>query len=56
MVGVGVVAIFVLGHVGDDWSKAGFYAAGAGVIALGATVGLLWVYMARDCDLRRRRG
>jgi len=54
MVGVGLLAILALGRVGDDWSTAGFYAAGAGVIALGSTVGLLWVHMARDGALRRR--
>ena len=55
MVAVGVLTILVLGRAGDDWSKAEFYAAGAGVIALGSSVGLLWVHMAPDGDLRRPR-
>jgi hypothetical protein len=49
------VAILVLGRIGDDWSKAEFYAAWAGVIAVGSSVGLLWVELAPDGDLRRAR-
>ena len=52
---IGVVAILVLGRIGDDWSKAEFYAAGAVVIAVGSTLGLLWAHMAADGDLRRPR-
>ena len=54
MMAVGVVAILVLGRIGDDWSKAAFYAAGAGVIGLGA-IGMFWVHLAPDGDLRRPR-
>ncbi len=53
MVVIGVAAILVLGRVGDGWSKAEFYGACAGVIALGA-IGIFWVQMAADGDLRRR--
>jgi hypothetical protein len=55
LVAIGIVAILVLGRIGDDWSKAEFYAACAGVIALGSSVGLLWVQLAPDGDLRRAR-
>ncbi len=55
LVAIGIVAILVLGRIGDDWSKAEFYAAWAGVIALGSSVGLLWVELAPDGDLRRAR-
>ena len=55
MVAIGVLTILVLGRVGDDWSQAGFYAACAGVIVLGSSVGLVWVHLAPDGDLRRPR-
>ena len=55
LVAIGVVTILVLGRIGDDWSKAEFYAACAGVIVLGSSLGLLWVQMAPDGDLRRPR-
>ena len=52
---IGVVALVVVGRFGGDWSHAAFYAAGARVIVLGASLGLLWVQMAPDGDLRRPR-
>jgi hypothetical protein len=55
LMAVAVAASLVLGRVGDDWSKLEFYAAGAVVIALGSSFGLIWVNLAPDGDLRRPR-
>ena len=49
-----VAGAWVYARIAQDWSDAVLYAGGAAYVAVAVVVGLLWMHMAPDGDLRRR--